>query len=126
MAIPRTRPGNYPAILSYGFRPFFLLGSFYAGLAILLWLPLFYGELRIDSLFAPVDWHVHELLFGYLAAVMTGFLLTAIPNWTGRLPVQGMPLLGLVLLWLAGRLAVSFSGEIGWLAAGVIDCAFLL
>lgn len=126
MAIPRTRPGNYPAILSYGFRPFFLFGSLYAGLAILLWLPLFYGKMQIDSLFAPVDWHVHELLFGYLAAVMTGFLLTAIPNWTGRLPVQGLPLLGLVLLWLAGRFAVFFSGQIGWLAAGVIDCAFLL
>jgi uncharacterized protein involved in response to NO len=126
VAIPRTRPGNYPAILSYGFRPFFLFGSLYAALAILLWLPLFYGELQINSLLAPVDWHVHELLFGYLAAVMTGFLLTAIPNWTGRLPVQGMPLLVLVVLWLAGRVAVSFSGQIGWLAAGVIDCAFLL
>lgn len=126
MAIPRTRPGNYPALLSYGFRPFFFLGSLYAGLAILLWLPLFYGSLETSSLFAPVDWHIHEMLFGYLAAVMTGFLLTAIPNWTGRLPVQGMPLLALVLLWLAGRVAVLFSGEIGWLAAGAIDCAFLL
>jgi len=126
VAIPRTRPGNYPAILSYGFRPFFFLGSFYAGLTILLWLPLFYGVLQINSLFAPVDWHVHEMLFGYLAAVMTGFLLTAIPNWTGRLPVQGAPLLVLVLLWLAGRIAVFCSGSIGWVAAGIIDCAFLL
>ncbi|MGB3537095.1 MAG: NnrS family protein [Mesorhizobium sp.] len=126
MAIPRTRPGNYPAILSYGFRPFFFMGSLYAGLAILFWLPLFYGSLETSSLFAPVDWHIHEMLFGYLAAVMTGFLLTAIPNWTGRLPVQGMPLLALALLWLAGRFAVYFSGQIGWMAAGIIDCAFLL
>ena len=126
MAIPRTRPGNYPAILSYGFRPFFFMGSLYAGLAILFWLPLFYGSLETSSLFAPVDWHIHEMLFGYLAAVMTGFLLTAIPNWTGRLPVQGMPLLALSLLWLAGRFAVYFSGQIGWMAAGIIDCAFLL
>ena len=126
MAIPRTRPGNYPAILSYGFRPFFFMGSLYAGLAILFWLPLFYGSLETASLFTPVDWHIHEMLFGYLAAVMTGFLLTAIPNWTGRLPVQGMPLLALSLLWLAGRFAVYFSGHIGWMAAGVIDCAFLL
>jgi len=80
MAIPRTRPGNYPAVLSYGFRPFFLLGSFYAGGAILLWLPLFYGHLATSSAFAPVDWHVHEMLYGYLAAIVTGFLLTAIPN----------------------------------------------
>jgi len=126
MAIPRTRPGNYPAILSYGFRPFFLLASLQAGGAILFWLPLFYGDLATQSVFAPVDWHIHEMLFGYLAAVVTGFLLTAIPNWTGRLPVQGLPLLLLVLLWLAGRLAVFFSASLGWLAAAAVDCAFLL
>ena len=125
MAIPRTKPGNYPAILSYGFRPFFLLGSLHAGLAIIFWLPLFYGFVETASLFAPVDWHIHEMLFGYIAAVVTGFLLTAIPNWTGRLPVQGMPLLMLMLLWLAGRLAVFFSGTIGWIATAAIDSAFL-
>lgn len=125
MAVPRTRPGNYPAVLSYGFRPFFLAGSLYSGLAIAFWLPLLYGGLETASLFAPVDWHVHEMLFGYLAAIVTGFLLTAIPNWTGRLPVQGMPLFLLFLLWLAGRFAVFFSFEFGWLAAAAIDCAFL-
>ena len=125
MAIPRTKPGNYPAILSYGFRPFFLLGALNAGIAILFWLPLFYGLLDTASLFAPVDWHIHEMLFGYIAAVVTGFLLTAIPNWTGRLPVQGMPLLVLVLLWLAGRFAVFFSSLIGWIAAAATDSAFL-
>jgi uncharacterized protein involved in response to NO len=126
LAIPRVKPGRYPAILSYGFRPFFLAGGLYAGLAILFWLPLFYGDIDTRSVFVPVDWHVHEMLFGYLASVITGFLLTAIPNWTGRLPVQGLPLLALVLLWLAGRFAVFFSAGIGWLAAGVVDCAFLL
>ncbi|KRB30889.1 NnrS family protein [Mesorhizobium sp. Root172] len=126
MAIPRTRPSAYPAVLSYGFRPFFLLGSLYAGAAILFWLPLFYGQITTSSVFLPVDWHVHEMLFGYLAAIMTGFLLTAIPNWTGRLPVQGLPLLALVLLWLAGRLAVFFSADIGWVVGAVVDCAFLL
>lgn len=126
MAIPRTRPGNYPALLSYGFRPFFLLGALSGGAAILFWLPMLYGRLDTASLFVPVDWHIHEMLFGYVAAVVTGFLLTAIPNWTGRLPVQGLPLLGLVLLWLAGRFAVFFSAEIGFVAAAVLDCAFLL
>ncbi|WFP78297.1 NnrS family protein [Mesorhizobium sp. WSM4906] len=126
MAIPRTRPSVYPAILSYGFRPFFLLGSLQAGVAILLWLPLYYGKLEILSVFLPVDWHIHELLFGYLPAVVTGFLLTAIPNWTGRLPVQDFRLLVLVLLWLAGRVAVFFSAETGWLLSAVVDCSFLL
>jgi len=126
MAIPRTRPSAYPAILSYGFRPFFLLGSLQASAAILFWLPLYYGKLSTLSEFSPVDWHIHELLFGYLTAVVTGFLLTAIPNWTGRLPVQGFRLMVLVLLWTAGRLAVFISAEIGWLASAAIDCSFLL
>lgn len=126
MAIARTRPGNYPAILSYGFRPFFLFGSLYAVMTVMFWLPLFYGYVETSSVFAPVDWHVHEMLFGYLGAIVTGFLLTAIPNWTGRLPVRGLPLLGLVLLWIAGRVAVFFSDDLGWLAAALIDCAFLL
>ncbi|KXF76093.1 short-chain dehydrogenase [Paramesorhizobium deserti] len=126
MPVPRIKPGRYPAILSYGFRPFFLLGALYAGLSILIWLPLLYGRLETASLFAPVDWHIHEMLFGYLAAIITGFLLTAIPNWTGRLPVQGMPLFVLVAIWLAGRFAVFFSAEIGWVVAAVVDCAFLL
>jgi uncharacterized protein involved in response to NO len=123
--IPRLRPSRGPAILSYGFRPFFLLGSLYAGIAVLAWLPMFYGELSIATAFAPRDWHVHEMLFGYVAAVVTGFLLTAIPNWTGRLPIQGTPLLFLVGTWLAGRIAVTLSASIGWMAAAAIDVAFL-
>lgn len=126
MAIPRTRPGRYPAVLSHGFRPFFFLGALYSGLSILFWLGLLNGAARTVSLFPPVDWHIHEMLFGYASAILTGFLLTAIPNWTGRLPIQGTPLLFLVLLWLAGRLAVFFSSIIGWTAAMMIDGTFLI
>jgi uncharacterized protein involved in response to NO len=117
--------GSWP-IFSTSFRPFFLLGSLYAGLAILVWLPVFLGELTLTTAFAPRDWHVHEMLYGYLPAVITGFLFTAIPNWTGRLPVQGKPLLGLVVLWLAGRVCVTFSVETGWLTAMLVDTSFLL
>ena len=124
--IPRLRDYTGPALLSYGFRPFFLFGSLYAGLAILAWLPMFYGELELSTAFAPRDWHVHEMLYGYLPAVITGFLLTAVPNWTGRMPLQGRPLLVLVLAWAAGRVAVTTSAWIGWEAAAVIDSAFLL
>lgn len=115
----------WPAVLSHGFRPFFLLGALYAACIILVWLPILSGEFSTESVFAPIDWHIHETMFGFLAAIITGFLLTAIPNWTGRLPVQGAPLLGFVLLWLAGRIAVFFSSEIGWLAAAIVDCLFL-
>lgn len=124
--IPRLKTYSGPVLLSYGFRPFFFLGAVYAGLAVLAWLPLFEGELELRTAFGPIDWHVHEMLYGYLPAVMTGFLLTAIPNWTGRLPLQGTPLLVLVLLWLAGRVAVTVSGDIGWLAAALIDVGFLV
>ena len=103
-----------------------MFGAIYAGLAILAWLPMFNGELALSTAFGPIDWHVHEMLYGYLPAVVTGFLLTAIPNWTGRLPIQGMPLLILVAVWLAGRVAVTFSAEIGWLPAAIIDVGFLV
>lgn len=121
----RREAANWPALLSYGFRPFFLFGALYGGLIILAWVPLYEGRLGTASAFMPIDWHIHETLFGYLAAIVTGFLLTAIPNWTGRLPVQGAPLLGLVLLWVVGRIAVFFSAWTGWLAAAVIDSLFL-
>lgn len=124
--IPRLRAYSGPALLSYGFRPFFLFGACYAALALLAWMPLFYGELALATAFSPRDWHVHEMLYGYLPAVVTGFLLTSIPNWTGRLPLQGGTLLLLLIVWAAGRIAVTLSAEIGWLGAMVIDASFLL
>jgi len=123
--IPRLRTYEGPALLSYGFRPFFLFGSIYSGIAVLVWLPLFYGDLSVSTAFMPRDWHVHEMLYGYVAAVVAGFLLTAIPNWTGRLPIQGAPLLLLVAVWAAGRVAVTSLPIIGWLPAAIIDVAFL-
>jgi uncharacterized protein involved in response to NO len=124
--IPRLRAYSGPALLSYGFRPFFLFGASYAALAILVWVPLFYGEFALATTFSPRDWHVHEMLYGYIPAVVTGFLLTAIPNWTGRLPLQGGPLLFLLIVWAAGRVAVTLSAEIGWFVAAVIDSSFML
>ncbi len=126
MPVPRLKPYTGPAILSYGFRPFFFLGGLYAGLAILLWLPMVFGRLRLLTAFDPVDWHIHEMLFGFLPAIVTGFLLTAVPNWTGRLPVQGRPLGVLVALWIVGRVAVLVSALIGPIAAGALDCLLLL
>lgn len=125
MAVSRPRSYQGWTLLGAGFRPFFLLGSVYAGLAILVWLPVFHGEITLVSAFAPRDWHVHEMLYGYLPAVITGFLFTAIPNWTGRLPIQGTPLLVLVVVWIAGRLAVTLSAEAGWLTAMLVDASFL-
>src|SRR5215831_16491762 len=125
MSTPRLRDYEGPALFSYGFRPFFLLSAIYAGLAIPLWLGVFQGELDLPTAFAPRDWHVHEMLFGFVAAVVGGFLLTAVPNWTGRLPLQGAPLAALLASWLAGRIAVLLSASIGWALACAFDAAFL-
>ena len=126
MSVARLRDYRGPALFSYGFRPFFFFGSVYAGATILVWLPAFYGTLQLGTAFAPRDWHVHEMLFGYIAAVVAGFLLTAVPNWTGRLPLQGRPLVLLFSTWVAGRIAVSVSAWIGWGLAAAIDSTFLI
>ena len=114
-----------PAVLSFGFRPFFLAGAVWAALAVALWLPVLSGHVTLPSAFAPSEWHAHELVYGYVPAVIAGFLLTAVPNWTGRLPVTGLPLLGLFTIWLAGRLSVLCSAWIGAWPAAVIDLLFL-
>src|SRR5262249_42399707 len=119
-ALRRRREYAGPVLFSYGFRPFFLGGALWAALSVLLWLPQYFGELSLPTAFAPLDWHIHEMLYGYVAAIVTGFLLTAIPNWTGRFPVNGLPLAALATLWLAGRVAVAGSE-----LAAVIDIAFL-
>jgi uncharacterized protein involved in response to NO len=125
--MPNARLRDYQgaALFSYGFRPFFLLGAIYAGAMIPLWLGVFEGKLELATAFAPRDWHVHEMLFGFVAAILGGFLLTAVPNWTGRLPLQGAPLAALVASWFAGRIAVLASVWIGWALACAIDAAFL-
>jgi uncharacterized protein involved in response to NO len=120
------RMAREPAFLSYGFRPFFLLGALYAGLAVLAWIPILHGHFSLATTALTLrDWHAHEMLYGFLPAVVTGFLLTAIPNWTGRLPIRGLPLLAMVLVWLAGRAAMTFSGWIGALPAVLFDSVFL-
>src|SRR5262249_30759783 len=125
-ALARRRLYAGPALFSYGFRPFFLGAALWSLLALLLWLPIYGGELMLPTAFAPVAWHMHEMLYGYVAAVIAGFLLTAVPNWTGQLPINGMPLAGLAALWLAGRIAVLLSAHVGAWTAAVIDVAFLV
>ncbi|MCC6888840.1 MAG: NnrS family protein [Hyphomicrobiales bacterium] len=114
-----------PALLSYGFRPFFLFAALWAALAMALWLPMLSGHLALPSALAPIEWHVHELVYGYVPAVIAGFLLTAVPNWTGRRPIAGGMLLLLVLIWAAGRLAILTSGVIGAVVAAIVDLLFI-
>jgi len=120
----QARRWNGPALFSYGFRPFFLFAAIQAALAIAVWTLWLDGASGLPSGFAPVAWHAHELLFGYASAVVAGFLLTAVPNWTGRLPVVGLPLVGLFALWLVGRAAMAASALLHPLALALLTLAF--
>ncbi len=112
-------------VLTYGFRPFFLMSAIWAALAVLIWISAF---LLGDGTIGGADgrqWHIHEMLFGYGAGVIAGFLLTAVPNWTGRLPVSGAPLACLAALWMLGRVAGLLPLSVSLLAAAM-DAAFLI
>lgn len=114
-----------PALLSRGFRPFFLLAGLFGAMAIPLWLCVWTGRLTIVGPFDAIDWHIHEMLFGYTEAVVAGFLFTAVPNWTGRMPARGWPLATLAVLWTAGRLAVAGVFGLGPVAVMLVDTGFL-
>ncbi|MFO8126957.1 NnrS family protein [Yoonia sp.] len=120
----QMRAWRGPAILTYGFRPFFFGAAVWAVLAMLLWVPMLSGQMMLPTAFDPVSWHAHEFLFGYLGAVVAGFLLTAVPNWTGRLPIVGWRLGALALLWLAGRVTVAVSAGLPAGLVAVVDLAF--
>ena len=123
-AIPRYRSHAGPVILSAGFRPFFLGSAIWAAIGVPLWLCVYMSGLVVPTALPPSIWHAHEMIFGFAAATVAGFLLTAIPNWTGRMPLQGGPLAALVLLWAIGRVAVLLSAVIGAPAAAVADLSF--
>ena len=127
-AIPaerRRRRWSAAAFLSYGFRPFFLSAALWAALSIALWLFILRGQLTLPSRFDPVTWHAHEALFGYLGAVMSGFVLTAVPSWTGRPRLAGWPLLALLVLWVLGRVCVASSQYFSPWIVLALDCSCL-
>ncbi len=122
----KMRAWRGPAILSFGFRPFFLGAGIWAALAMASWIAMLSGVFELPTRFDPISWHAHEFLFGYLTPVIAGFLLTAVPNWTGRLPIVGWPLGRLFALWLIGRLAISFSVLLPPLVTAFADLAMPL
>ncbi len=123
--MPRGLKEDGPALWSYGFRPFFLGGAVWAAAAMALWIAALASGLGIGGAFGAPLWHAHEMVFGFAPAVMAGFLMTAIPNWTGGLPVSGRPLIALFGLWVLGRVAMVLSGWTGQMVASVLDALFL-
>ena len=108
------------ALWDLGFRPFYLLASIFAGLSVAIWVCQYAGYLPASTLRSPV-WHGHEMLFGYAIAVVTGFLFTAVRNWTGQPTPTGAALAGFALLWLAGRVLVLSPYAA---AAALVNAAF--
>ena len=124
-AVPRGLSRTGPVLFSYGFRPFFLGAGLWAIAAMALWILAITGRIDISGDYGAANWHAHEMLFGFASAVLAGFLLTAVPNWTGRLPVSGWPLGGLFGLWCAGRIALLGTDIVGVIPAAGIDALFL-
>ena len=114
------------AVFSAAFRPFFLAAALWAALAVPAWLLSYSGIAPLPAGVAPYIWHQHEMVFGFAFAAVAGFLLTAIPNWTGRLPLRGAPLAALVALWLAGRVALLLSARLPAAAVAAVDLSFPL
>jgi uncharacterized protein involved in response to NO len=112
--------------LTYGFRPFFLGGAIWSLCAMPLWIAIVTGKLAVATSYGAVSWHAHEFLFGYVGAIIAGFLLTAVPGWAKRPPISGGTLLALFALWVAGRAAFLLIDRIGLVPAAIIDSLFLL
>ena len=123
--VPRGIARSGPPLLSYGFRPFFLGAGVFAVVAMAGWIAALAAGWDIGGDYGALNWHAHEMLFGYTSAALAGYMLTAIPNWTGRLPVSGPQLLGLVVLWLGGRVALLWPGPLGPVGAALLDSVFL-
>lgn len=112
-------------IFRLAFRPFFLFSSLFSIVALILWGKVWFGGLSFSPFGNWYWWHGHEMLFGFVGAVITGFLLTAVQNWTGRLGLRGMPLAGLFAVWLLGRIMLLFPTPFSdWLIV-LVDMSFL-
>lgn len=113
------------ALFALGFRPFFLMAGLFAVIVMALWSTAFVTNHALATYYGMVGWHSHETIFGYAAAVIAGFLLTAVRNWTEIPTPTGQSLAALIALWLAGRVAPFFPDGIPpWLVA-LLDLLFL-
>ncbi|MFN3230042.1 MAG: NnrS family protein [Asticcacaulis sp.] len=114
-----------PAVFSFGFRPFFLFASAWAAVSVLLWVMTYVSGPLLGTAHLSLEWHMHEMVFGYLGGVIAGFLLTAVPNWTGRYPVTGTRLIALFSLWVLGRIVMLLPPSFQAVSA-VLDSLFLI
>ncbi|MEJ6689734.1 MAG: NnrS family protein, partial [Paracoccaceae bacterium] len=127
-----SEPSSYapssfaPALLQLGFRPFFFLGALYSLISLLIWGGFYAGQITPPAfLIDPISWHIHEMLYGFTLAIIAGFLLTAVVNWTGSAPIRQRHLVALCLLWLAGRIVINIDLGLPFWAILVIETSFI-
>lgn len=126
LALRRRRMAASHAFFRGGFRPFCFGGAAWAVIALVLWISAVTGEVTLPAAVDALEWHRHEMLFGFVGAAIAGCILTAVPNWTGRLPIAGSPLAILFGVWVAARLAFLFSGAVGLWFAAILDVGFFV
>lgn len=114
-----------PLSSGLAFRPFFWLGTTFGVFSLIMWLFFWQGLPSLQPYGGMVWWHQHEMLFGFVAAIIVGFLLTAVQSWTGLPSVKGSPLWLLVLLWVLGRLLLAYSFELPIQIPLIVDGLFL-
>ena len=129
-AMPKPTPDApssfEPAFLQLGFRPFFFLGAVYSLISLVIWGGFYAGQIAPPAfLIDPISWHIHEMLYGFTLAIIAGFLLTAVVNWTGSAPIRQRHLAALCLLWLAGRIVINIDLGLSFWAILVIETSFI-
>jgi uncharacterized protein involved in response to NO len=109
-----------------GFRPFFFLGALYGVFNIALWGGFYAGVFSLpENIIDPIFWHAHEMIFGYTMAIVAGFLLTAVANWTGGAPARQVHLASLAALWIVGRLVITIEVGLPVWVIIVLESSFI-
>jgi len=121
----RQKEDQITPILRQAFRPFFLFGAGFSSIAIFLWGLMLAGKINLSVYGNSIFWHSHEMIFGFAVAIILGFLLTAVQNWTGLRAPHGNTLLVLSVLWFAGRLGLLFGNELPWWLVSIVDISLL-
>ncbi len=120
----KTRPSAF-ALFELGFRPFFSAAAIYAVISMLLWMAIYVFSVPMSPAgLSTTTWHAHEMIYGYAMAVVAGFLLTAVGNWTGINGIRGGPLAVLLLLWLVARVAYFLPIEWALVLSAMADLLF--
>ncbi len=113
------------ALFNLAFRPFFLAGAIFSIFAVMIWVHLITGKLQLSLYGGAIWWHIHEMLFGFIVAIVVGFLLTAVQNWSGIPGLSGTGLIALFSIWLTARLAMFFPEFLGNSIIFILDLLFL-